>query len=213
MDKLWKIIKYILGFLFLLILSFILYVLPGPATEFLNACEETSSAIHTIISVILYLILLLYIINILICVFINKHRVRLAKHKYIYFIIGCIWPLTMTTIVFPSYGHYTCRFKVSEAMTIGSSLKTPISMFFQDNGRYPNRTEIESFKKELSGKFIGEVRISKKGKIKVQMKKKLPEEIAGKSLIFIPHEGGSSWDCASDDIQDRYLPTECRKTK
>ena len=34
--------------------------------------------------------------------------------KYVYFIVGCLWPLTWIAIALPSYGHYTCSSVVCE---------------------------------------------------------------------------------------------------
>lgn len=105
----------------------------------------------------------------------------------------------------------TPRMMMSEALSLGTAYKIPVAEYYTDNHQYPGNAELKTFGPPLKGKYVQDISIDNNGRIVVTMKKNMYKSISGKSLIFIPHDGGKTWDCSGPEIPNKYLPGSCRR--
>ncbi len=120
----------------------------------------------------------------------------------------------MASIAIPVYQDYTSREHLSQAMDIGKSAKKFVDNYYRQYSSIPRSLEATSFASSLPPP-IKEVSIdSQTGVVSITMNGY--PTIEGKKLLFVPAlDAGNqlSWSCMSEEIQDSYLPQECRRSR
>ena len=127
----------------------------------------------------------------------------------------------LAAVAIPSYQDYTARAQVSEAMSLTSGLKTAMSEFFADRGRFP--TGPNSISNTLSGKYVSTITFSNAAggtvNIDATMRQSVAAAIRGKVFSVATTVGGIRWTCgevagsqaaASTDLDSKYLPGACK---
>ena len=125
----------------------------------------------------------------------------------------------LAAVALPAYQDYTARSQVSEAVTLASGLKATISEVWAVEG---DLTGVSSGSKglpaddEVSGNYVSSV-VVEDGLITATMKDAdVASSIQDGTLELSPQTSGDRpivWVCragATDGLDDKYLPSECR---
>jgi type II secretory pathway pseudopilin PulG len=115
----------------------------------------------------------------------------------------------LAAIAIPQFVAYRNRTSTAQAIQAGKSATEYVTSYYYQNNQIP-------FDIKESGplpRSVKNIRLnSQTGIITVTM----ANELDGKSLLFIPYSNTDNqitWKCVSDDIQEMYLPKECRRNK
>jgi type IV pilus assembly protein PilA len=125
----------------------------------------------------------------------------------------------LAAIAIPAYQDYTIRSQVSEGMTLGSGMKTALSEFYQQTGRFPaNHTSAGlAAANTITGQYVTSVTAgSSTGTITAAYGNKANTNISGSTLMLsaITHAGSIEWVCkagTSNPVNSKYLPSSCRR--
>lgn len=120
----------------------------------------------------------------------------------------------LAAIAIPAYQDYTAKARMSQALTVGRAATEYVDNYFSQYRSIPRNLDAADFMSSLPP-YVREVSVDNQaGTISVTMTG--AAAIEGKSLKFVAAlDGGDhlSWTCMSEQIQDRYLPQECRRTR
>jgi len=114
-------------------------------------------------------------------------------------------------IVAPAmYTDYTPRSKVSEGVSLGFSLKSPITDFYEEHQRLPAPHEAGKFRVD-GGKYTESVVYDAEKKM-IVVTVGDPSYLRGKRFAIHAEEknGKISWNCRTIDLPERDLPPACR---
>ena len=125
----------------------------------------------------------------------------------------------LAAIAIPSYQDYTARAQVSEAVSLSAGLKTPLAEYYQTNGSFPtspalNASDIAS---TLSGKYVRIVELRNPTTngiaIVATMKQagSVAAAVATKLLEINTADGGRTWTCLSNNMDQKHLPAGCTR--
>ena len=130
----------------------------------------------------------------------------------------------LAAIAIPLYTNYTARAQASEAFTITANIRTRMIEYMNQNSKCPTSgangfPDVSS----ISGSYVSAVSVggtypssglgdacSVSAKFSAS---NVTKGLAGGTVkqTAVIHGGGSiSWQCSSNDINNRYLPTICR---
>ena len=121
----------------------------------------------------------------------------------------------LAAIAIPAYQDYVTRTQVSEAANLISSAKLGVAQYRDETSRWAGNNASAGLDKadSINGEYVEKVAISS-GKITATIRSAAPANspIQGKTLVFSPiDEGGAiKWTCDTGDIDDQYLPANCR---
>jgi type IV pilus assembly protein PilA len=117
----------------------------------------------------------------------------------------------------PSYGDYTHRAQVSEAVALLGAAKTPLAEYFTDNRKWPDDLKLVV---GVEGKYTQSVTVTKgaggTGEIEltaVMRSDKVDRRVAGKSVRLTSSDGGRTWTCRTGTLPQNVLPQSCRQEK
>lgn len=119
----------------------------------------------------------------------------------------------LASIAIPAYQDYTIRVHTSQALSIGKSAERFVDAYYRQYSSIPRSLEATSFASSLPP-FIKAVSIDKQtGVVTITMSGS--PAIDGKAFLFVPALAGNqlNWSCYSEEIRDRYLPEECRRSR
>jgi Tfp pilus assembly protein PilE len=120
----------------------------------------------------------------------------------------------LAAIAIPAYQDYTIRARTSQAMSIGRSAEEFVGNYYDLYRSFPRSLEASNFAASLPP-AVKEVSVdSQTGTITITMDG--AAAVSGKTIMFIPAQdadGQLTWSCMSEEIQDRYLPRECRQSR
>jgi len=128
----------------------------------------------------------------------------------------------LAAIAIPQYQNYVIRSQVSEGLSLAGGQKTAVEEYYSNRGTLPTTNTQAGLpnKKSITGKYVSQVNISKKGVIKAKFastgKQKANNALKGKVLALSPYTNSTStlkWSCspsAGTTIKPKYLPTNCR---
>ena len=123
----------------------------------------------------------------------------------------------LAAIAIPAYQDYTIRSQVSEGMVLGSGMKTAISEFYQQNGRFPTHNQSAGLASSvsISGQYVSKVG-SATGLITATYGNKANAKVTNMTLSISPitHTGSIEWTCkagATSPVDPKYLPSSCRR--
>jgi type IV pilus assembly protein PilA len=129
----------------------------------------------------------------------------------------------LAAVAIPAYSDYTARAQVSEAVSLTSSLKTPLAEFFADKGYMPPSPA--SVGATTTGKYVLSIIIQGNNLgtvgIVAQMKPSgVNRDIQGKYFTVTTTDGGRQWGCGAladpavtgddTDLDNKFMPAACR---
>lgn len=119
----------------------------------------------------------------------------------------------LAAIAIPAYQDFAIRAKMAQAVVIGRSAEDYVDAYYSTYRTTPRNLEAADFLSSLPPSVKAVTIDSQTGTVTITMKG--AAAIEDKALKFVPAQGGDQlrWACMSDDIQDRYLPHECRRMK
>ena len=118
-------------------------------------------------------------------------------------------------VLIPSYGDYTHRSQMSEAVNLLSSAKTPLAEYFANHNKWP--ASLGEVVGALSGKHVQSAAITKgaggTGELEMTAVMKtegVDRRVAGMSVRLLSPDGGKSWLCRPGTAPEKVLPGSCR---
>ncbi|ADE11467.1 hypothetical protein Slit_1230 [Sideroxydans lithotrophicus ES-1] len=119
----------------------------------------------------------------------------------------------VAAIAIPAYQDSAIRARMSQAVVVGRSAEDYVDAYYSTYRTTPRNLEAADFLSSLPSAVKSVTIDSQSGTVTITMKG--AAAIEDKTIRFVPAQGGDQlrWACMSDDIQDRYLPQECRRSK
>jgi type IV pilus assembly protein PilA len=126
----------------------------------------------------------------------------------------------LASIAVPQYQNYVGRAQVSEAITLASSAKTSVSIYYITKGSFPKSLASAGLSDTTKGTYVTSMTISGDGVIAVKMRGNSPvvEDLQDTALKFVPAvstDTGNTitWNCETttgDEMPSKFLPASCR---
>jgi Tfp pilus assembly protein PilE len=116
----------------------------------------------------------------------------------------------LAAIAIPAYQDYTTKARTVQAVTFGKTATDSVANFYNLHQAIPNSLEESDFALSLPPSVKALSFNSQNGTVTVTVEGAV---VNGKSILFVPSlDAGNQliWTCMSEEIQDRYLPQECR---
>ena len=125
----------------------------------------------------------------------------------------------LAAIAIPAYQNYLVRAQVSEGAVLKDGVKTAVSEFFSNTGRFVATNAsygLPTNAASIAGKYVSGVSIATTGVISATFSgPSASAKIAAEVFALSPtiNTGSVAWTCgsASTTIPNSYLPTNCRK--
>ena len=128
-------------------------------------------------------------------------------------------PVVLAAISIPTFGDYTPRSQVGEAIALMGGAKTSLAEHFADKGKWPDN--LKQVAETTSGQYTERVEIASGAGVAsgalvmtATMKKNgVRWEVAGKTAQMRTEDGGKTWTCsrgAVNGVDNKYLPAACR---
>ena len=119
----------------------------------------------------------------------------------------------LAAIALPAYQDYIARSQVSEAMTLAGGFKTPISVYYSENGSFPtalvaantaNPTSSQ-LTGNLSGKYATITYTAASGIVTATMQ----NSRATGNITFSPNADATVWTCGGS-VDTKFRPSSCK---
>lgn len=117
----------------------------------------------------------------------------------------------LAAIAIPAYQDYTTRSHTSAARTVGNAAATAVTSYFMEHEDLPENLAASGFATPLPPSVQTLDFNNSNGIVTVTL---ATGRVAGKHLLLVPSLDENkqlSWTCLSQEIEDRYLPHECRQ--
>lgn len=121
----------------------------------------------------------------------------------------------LAAIAIPAYQDYVIRSQVTEGLSLGEGAKSSVWDFESNTGRWPTNNSSAGLaaKGSINGNYVSQVDVTG-GSVAVtfggsRVNKAIDTKVLQLSPITTP--GSIPWKCKSDQIANKYLPTNCRK--
>jgi len=116
-------------------------------------------------------------------------------------------------IALPAYQDYTTRARLAEAVTVGRNAADSVTDYYNQYQEIPSSLEQTSFSTPIP-RSVRELSVdSKNGTVIVTM---ASSPISGKTFLLVPFLNENKqiiWRCMSEEIQEKYMPQQCRQQK
>ncbi len=126
----------------------------------------------------------------------------------------------LAAIAISQYQDYVIRSQVAEGSSLADGMKTAVSEFNNNYGRFANGTNKSyglSLPASIQGTYVVSVGVGADGIITAHYDsstKRASKVIDGQALVFSPitHAGSIEWVCnkSSTALKDKWVPTICR---
>jgi type IV pilus assembly protein PilA len=120
----------------------------------------------------------------------------------------------LAAIAIPAYQDYLVRTQVSEGAVLTDGAKTAFAEYFSNTGNMPKTNASAGLAKSTSitGKYVTEVAVGS-SVITATFGGQANSNISGKFFILSPivNTGSIAWSCTKSTVDQKYLPTSCRK--
>ncbi len=126
----------------------------------------------------------------------------------------------LAAIAIPAYQDYLIRSQATEGVTLMDGAKIGVTEFFSNTGRLPatNGSAGIASASSIAGTYVQSVTVGSGGLItaKFDPSGKVNKALYSKTIELSPHtaNGVVAWTCktgASDPVDQKYLPSSCRK--
>ena len=139
-----------------------------------------------------------------------------SRAAYIFiWVVNCVAVIgVLAAIAIPAYQDHTARTRMAQAVTVGRDATAYVDGYFDQYRSIPRNLDAADFMLSLPPSVKVVSVDNQTGTITITMKG--GKAIDGKSLKFVSAITGGdhlSWTCMSDEIRDRYLPQECRRSR
>jgi type IV pilus assembly protein PilA len=121
----------------------------------------------------------------------------------------------LAAVAIPAYQDYIARSQVSEAVSLSSGGKTPLSEYFSDRGVWPMASS--DVMGNTAGKYVSEVSITAGNNLttmvtlRSKMKTSGVNSAISDGTMELSSSNGNVWDCQSGGtIAPKYRPGSCR---
>ena len=127
----------------------------------------------------------------------------------------------LAAIAIPAYQDYIARAQMSEALSLGGSLKGTVSEFYGQSSTCPTLAQLGYTSGDLTGNYVESITVAQEAPylctVTTKMRSTINANLQGKSLKLnmTSFSGGGSgtgsavWLCNSTDIEQKYLPKAC----
>jgi type IV pilus assembly protein PilA len=117
----------------------------------------------------------------------------------------------LMAIAIPAYQDYTVRAKVSEGISLAGAAKTAVAETYMSNNAYPETNSAAGLPASdtIKGNNVSGVLVGTAGAITITYTG-LPSGNTTLILKPIVNAGSVSWTCNTGNIEDKYLPSNCR---
>ena len=139
-----------------------------------------------------------------------KRRISWASWIALAAIVGVI-----AAIAIPSYGDYTHRAQLSEAVSLLGAAKTPLAEYYAQHRKWPD--SLDKIVAARDGKYTQNLAITRgaggAGELELTATLRVDgvdRRVAGKSVRFQSADGGKTWICRPGTAENRHLPAACR---
>jgi len=146
----------------------------------------------------------------------NQQGFTLIELMIVVAIIGIL-----SAVAIPAYQDYIARAQLSEALTLGGSLKGAISEYYSQSSVCPTLAQLGYAASDLQGNYVDSIAVAEEAPylctVTAEMRTDINTNLQGKSLKLnlTSFSGGGSgtgsavWLCNSDDIEQKFLPKAC----
>lgn len=113
----------------------------------------------------------------------------------------------------PAYQDYVLRAKVSEALTLSTGPKMNMIEFYLSMGHWPQDNHEAGLAEpdDLNGSYVSSTKVQQR-LLSITFNDKIGA-LAQKNILFLatPNNSGHViWQCSAPDIDNKYLPSNCR---
>lgn len=144
---------------------------------------------------------------------INEQGFTLIELMIVVAIIGIL-----ATIAVPAYSNYITRAQVSEALTMGAGLKSPLSDYSWQKSSWPTRLvdvsqspQEDEINATLTGKYASITDTINgaypSGEVVLTM---ITGKASGQTILMRTTDGASTWTCTPGTLDPKYRPNACR---
>ena len=120
----------------------------------------------------------------------------------------------LAAVAIPAYQDYIARAQVSEAVSLTTGAKTPISEYYNEKGMWPSAaTDVIS---NPSGKYVSQITlggaVGATGTISIEARMKdtaINTQITRGTLVLTTTDA-KQFSCTSGNLASRYRPSACR---
>lgn len=119
----------------------------------------------------------------------------------------------LAAIALPAYQDYTTRARMAGAVAFGSNAADSVANYYYQHQEIPSSLEQAGFVTRMPPAVKALGVNSENGTVIVTM---ASAPISGKTFLFVPSLDSNKkivWRCMSQEIQDKYLPQQCRQKK
>jgi uncharacterized RDD family membrane protein YckC/Tfp pilus assembly major pilin PilA len=110
----------------------------------------------------------------------------------------------LAAVALPAYQDYMVRARVAEVIAVGQQATRAVDSFVADRNARPASLQETGFTPPVS-QYVEDIAIDREGVVRVTVN--VPPIEQG-VIIFSSQEQG--WACSAENVDDRYLPQECR---
>ncbi len=141
----------------------------------------------------------------------QQHKQQAFTLVEIMIVVAIIGILAMIAI--PAYSDFTVRSKVSEGLSLASGAKTSVMEYYMTQGKWPVNNTVAGLPhaEKIQGDFVRSVSIQD-NQVVVTFGDGAGLDLTGKALVMAADdkEGSIVWSCKAGDIENKYLPPNCR---
>ena len=120
----------------------------------------------------------------------------------------------LASVALPAYQDYMARSQVSEAVTLLSGAKTPLSEYIYDKGAAPDAATFNDLVPVRQGKYVESMvlagTISNLVLTATMKPTQVSPAIQGRTITLTTTDMGKSWLCGAGTVSPRFLPSACR---
>ncbi|MGI9026504.1 MAG: RDD family protein [Burkholderiaceae bacterium] len=115
-------------------------------------------------------------------------------------------------IAIPAYRDYSVRARLAEAATVGNAATRAVNDYYAKHQALPDDLSSAGF--SADGRYVQSVNFDRASRTVTVTVNFAP--VDGQRLLYVASSPGDAprivWRCTSDDIENRYLPKQCRST-